>query len=155
MLTARALFTHPPPDTHMPSIRTMRDRATLYKRIQELGPQFQLVRVQLQGKAKNDIKALASYFIEKYDLELMDRLERRTFDGMVTWFCRSRVLAILDYEDQRKLSLPSTGPTDRPERAFAQTVEPKFDLFADEGGGESGMDSTHSDISGIGFPYWP
>jgi hypothetical protein len=114
-----------------------------------------LVRVQLQGKDKNAIKALASHLIEKYHLDLMDRLERRTFDGMVTWFCRCHVFAILDYEDQRKLSLPRADSKDLPERPFGRMVEPMFDLFAEEGDDDSGMDSTRSDINGIGFPYWP
>jgi hypothetical protein len=82
----------------------MRDHATLYDRIRRLGPQFNEVRQRLLGKSKCHLSACAADFAAKYHVAAMDRLERRTFDGIVTWFCKHNVLNLLDPDDERKLS---------------------------------------------------
>jgi hypothetical protein len=156
MINLADVFTHPPVQTHIPRIQTMRDRAELYGRIKILGPQFQEVRARLQGNIKRDIKGLAARFIEKYHISPMDRLEKRTFDGLVTWFCRYDVLHLLDCEDERKLGLMETDPKDTLETTVDGVVDSRLsariDPFGEEGE-DDGMDDMHSDFGTMRFTY--
>jgi hypothetical protein len=92
------------------SVQTTRDHVRLCSRIKGLGRNFAEVRGRLQGRLKRDLMELAVQFIEKYELQEMDRLERRTFDGMVTWFCRNNVLTLLDFEDERRVRALEAEP---------------------------------------------
>jgi hypothetical protein len=156
MINLKDVFTHPPVQTHIPCIQTMRDRAELYGRIKMLGPQFQQVRARLQGNIKRDIKGLAAQFIEKYHISAMDRLEKRTFDGLVTWFCRYDVLHLLDREDERKLCSMETDPKETLEAKVDGQVEPRFSTMTDpfgEEGEDDRMDNMHSDFGTLPFTY--
>jgi hypothetical protein len=97
-------FPSRPEQIHPFSIQTMRDHRTLSVRITTHGPRFREVREQLLGKSKCHLSEFAAYFAAKHAIPLMDRLERRTFDGIVTWFCKYSVLKLLDPDDERKLN---------------------------------------------------
>jgi hypothetical protein len=58
-------------------------------RIKLLGGEFRKMRQRLDGKSKGDLAHTAGELITKHDLPIMDRLERRTFDGMITWYAKN------------------------------------------------------------------
>jgi hypothetical protein len=58
-------------------------------RIESLGAHFRKMRQRLDGKSKGELLHAAMELITKHNLPLMDRLERRTLDGMITWYAKN------------------------------------------------------------------
>jgi hypothetical protein len=87
------------------------------------------VRQRLQGQIKATLRDLAAHFIEKYEFPPMDRLQRRTFDGMVTWFCNHNVLDLLDGEDQVKLAAGKSESKDESKPKGGVSVADAEHLF--------------------------
>jgi hypothetical protein len=130
MITPQTLLGNPAAEMHPFSAQTMRDHASLAGRIQELGPEYQEVRRRLQGKLKRDLSDAAAVFIKKYRLPSMERVERRTLEGVVSWFCKYNVLSLLDSEDERKLGINRLESQNPLEGNAATVKEDEDDLFA-------------------------
>jgi hypothetical protein len=128
----------------------MRDNLVLAYRIRALGTQFFDVRERLQGNPKRKLKELAAGFMEKYHLHPMDRLEKRTFNGIVVWFCESNVLGLLDCEDARKLRSIEAESIDSWEESLSAAIESTIDLSAHS---EDGMANMGNDIAAFDFDF--
>jgi hypothetical protein len=136
---------------HPFSIQTMRDHVTLSVRIRTFGPQFNEVRERLLGKSKYHLNTFAADFVAKYHVTPMDRLERRTFDGIVTWFCKHNVLHRLDPDDERKLNPTKSKPNDPFEENLILLDCEVEDLFAHRNDVRPGMDNMSDDMKPIEF----
>jgi hypothetical protein len=120
----------------------MRDHASLEDRILKLGPAFHQVRQRLQGKLKRDLSDAAAGFIEKYGLPPMDRLERRTLEGILSWFCKYNVLSLLDKDDERKLGIIPPESEDPLGKNGVLAEEGSDDLFGPSKDDDSSMDDS-------------
>jgi hypothetical protein len=125
----------------------------LADRIRKLGPQFFDVHHRLQDKVKRKLKELAASFIEKYHLQPMDRLEKRTFNGIVVWFCESNVLGLLDSEDERKLGSIETESIDLWEDRLADAIHAQIDLSMQANDGIDDLAHMHNDASAFDFEF--
>jgi hypothetical protein len=83
----------------------------------------------------------------------MDRLERRTFDGMVTWFCRYNVLAFPDYEDEKKISALGRKSKDSGSEELFPLGNSEIDPFAESKDRKSEVDSMTNDMTGNRFIF--
>jgi hypothetical protein len=67
-------------------------------RINFLNDRYTEVRDRLSGKSKGELMALAEVLAMRYQLPEMDRIERRTIDGIIVWFARWDALGCQERE---------------------------------------------------------
>lgn len=153
MITPQMLLANPGLLGRQVTAQTMRDQRVLLERICTVAPLFCDVRKQLEGKTKRTLSNAAAGFIEKYEIPAMDRLEKRTFDGMVTWYCRYNVLNRLDMEDARILGVTWRGNTDPFTENPSDLPDPTDDLFAPLTGDGLEMNKTGEDTNADAFSF--
>jgi hypothetical protein len=108
---------------------------------------------RLDGKSKGVLAGIARELIDKYKLPPMDRLERRTAEGMITWYAKHVTRDPGAWADMVAWILKEGGSTEALDDLLRDGPI-GLGVFAPQRAPASGEneDPATSDLFGLGFP---
>jgi hypothetical protein len=123
-------------------------------RIKTLGGEFTRMRRRLHGKSKGALTEIAKELIDKYGLPAMDRLERRTLDGVITWYAKNVTRVAGAWGDMVAWIIKDGGGQEDLESDLLSDGPIALGIFAPDCGPALGTNENTEaiDILGLHFP---